>query len=573
MDFSTDPTKVADYRSPDACNMIADATFFPVKRTGYRRELQLSGAIYGLHRFGDELLVHAGNTLYRADKENGTATAVYSGMNEGRSVSFIMSDRLWLLDGKTYLVYDGTTCESVRNNAFVPTTTIGAPPEGGGTSLEAVNLLTPYRINTFVGDGKSVTFQLDTTNIDPDTVTCTGYDIFSINAAKGQVTFSTAPEDAGGLANVVIKFAKTVDEYNGKIDRCRIFGMYGGSNDTRVFVSGDPREPNVDWQSGLYDPSYFPDTGYTQVGSDDSAILGYLRQYDTQLVLKEDGQDAKQYLRSFSLDENNKPAYSLRQGAEAAGALGMDSFGLLRDVPVYLSAEGVMGVYGTYVSEQRSISSISGRINKRLLAESDLKNAVVCSWQNRLYLAVNGSCYVADGKQMTDGIPEWYFWDNIPATCFLSEETELRFGTADGRVCCFCRENEWDAYYDDGQAICARWSTPFSALGSWNRSKNVLGFYPVLMPYCRTSAEVICRTDTSRRSVEEVRLTVFSFAQFSFKNFSFQAIQSATPVPVRKRQRRTFLFQGIVKNEQAGEPFGVLGMVTRYTVGKPVRRK
>ncbi len=569
VDFSTDPTKVDSSRSPDACNMIADATFFPVKRTGYRREYQFDGAVFGLHRYDGELLVHAGSKLYRAKDR----TVLYADMAESRSVSFRMGGKLWLLDGKTYLVYDGQSVSAVREHAFVPTTTIGAPPSGGGTSLEAVNLLTPYRINTFAGDGSSVSFQLDCTNIDRDSVTCTSHRIFSVNHAKGIVTFEKAPEDAGGLANVIIRFAKTVPGYADKIDRCRIFGLYGGKNDTRVFVSGNPQEPNTDWQSGLYDPSYFPDNGYTRIGSDSSAVMGYLRQYDTQLVLKQDGQDAKQYLRTFSLDENGRPMYALKQGAEAAGALGFDSLATLGDVPMYLSAEGVMGVFGTEVSQQRTISGVSARIDKKLKKEMELGHAAAVAWNNRLYLAVGGHCYVADGRQMLNGVPEWYFWDNVPAACFLAEEQTLRFGTADGRVCCFCKENDWDAYYDDGQAIRAHWSTPFSPLGKWGRSKNILSFTPVLMPYRRTSAEIICRTDKGRKRAKTVALHVFSFAQFSFRTFTFHAIASAVPVCVCRRQRRVHLFQAIVRNTRAGEPFGILSMVTRYTVRTPVQRK
>lgn len=574
VDFSTDPTKVDPIRSPDACNMIADATYFPVKRTGYRRILSFGAPIYGMHRLGDHTLVHAGTRMFRM--LDSSAVTLYQGMAEAPSRSFRMNGRLWILDGTTYLVYDGVQIVPVRSCAFVPTTTIGASPKGGGTSLEAVNLLTPYRINTFVGDGTAKTFQLDCRDIDEGSVTCADYPIASVNAARGTVTFASAPEDGEGLANVVIRFAKTVPEYSGKIDRCRIFGLYGGSNDTRVFVSGDPQEPNCDWQSGLYDPSYFPDTGYTRVGADASAIMGYLRHYDTQLVLKEDGQDAKQYLRTFSLDENNRPAYSLKQGAEAFGAVSMSAFGELAGIPMYLSASGVMGVFGTYVTDQRMISGVSHWIDKRLTREENLQNAILCVWRDRLYLAVNGHCYVADGRQVADSVPEWYYWDNIPATCFLSEESGLWFGTRDGRVCQFCSESDEDAYLDDGEAICARWSTPFTALGSWNKSKSILAFYPVLMPYRRSSAEITYQTERGRERAEDILLTMFSFVQFSFSRLSFRTVAAAVPIPVLRRKNRVFLFQGIVSNREPREPFGMLGLVIRYTQGglmKGKRRK
>lgn len=571
VDFSSDPTKVDGIHSPDACNMIADEAGFPRKRTGYVCEEEMGGPIYGLHRLDDDLLIHAGSNLYR--RAGGEVTFLCNGMNTARSQSFRMNGKLWILDGKTYRVYDGTACVPVREQAFVPTTTIGAAPTGGGTSLEAVNLLTPYRINTFVGDGVTRTFQLDTTNFDAGSISCEGQTVYAFNRAKGTVTFTEAPPDGEGLANVVIRFAKTVPEYEGKIDRCRICGLYGGSNDTRVFVAGDPQEPNCDWQSGLYDPTYFPDTGYTRVGVDSTAIMGYLRQYDNQIVLKEDGQDAKQYLRSFALDENNRAAYSLKQGAEAVGALSSYAMGELSGTPLYLSAEGVMGVFGTNVSEQRVISGLSERINRRLLREPELKNASGCVWKGRYYLAVNGHCYVADGRQQSMGVPEWYYWEGIPATCFLAEEDALWFGTQDGRVCRFCTENETNAYRDDEAAICARWSTPLSALGNESETKNVLSMLPVLMPFSRSSAEVLWRTERESGKAEQVRMTQFDWASMNFGRFAFATRLAAQPVPVRRRQRRAYLFQATIRNNELDEPFGLLGLNIQYTVHAPVRRK
>ena len=571
VDFSSDPTKVDEMRSPDACNMIADEAGFPRKRTGYVCEEQMGGSIYGLHRMDDELVIHAGSNLYR--RKDGEVTFLCAGMNTARSQSFRMNGKLWILDGKTYRVYDGTECVPVREKAFVPTTTIGAPPAGGGTSLEAVNLLTPYRINTFVGDGETKTFQLDTTNFDAGSISCEGMTVHAFNRAKGTVTFTEAPPDGEGLANVVIRFAKTVPEYDGKIDRCRICGLYGGSNDTRVFVTGDPQEPNCDWQSGLYDPTYFPDTGYTKVGVDSTAIMGYLRQYDNQIVLKEDGQDAKQYLRSFALDEDNRAAYSLKQGAEAVGALSSYAMGELDGTPLYLSAEGVMGVFGTNVSEQRVVSGLSERINRKLLWEEALKDADACVWKGRYYLAVNGHCYVADGRQRSNGIPEWYYWDSIPATCFLAEEDALWFGTAEGRVCRFRSETEENAYLDDGAAICAQWSTPLSTLGNGSETKNILAMTPVLMPFARSSAEVLWRTERGSGEAEQIEMTQFGFSALDFSRFTFATQLTATPVPVRRRQRRAYLFQGTIRNDKANEPFGLLGLSIRYAVCAPVRRK
>lgn len=569
VDFSNHSSKVDWSRSPDACNMIANETYFPVKRTGYRRVAKFDGVIYGLHRLNDNILCHSGTQLWLLGKNQ----LLYSDMHEAKSASFLMNGKLWILDGKTYLVYDGETIQPVRNIAYIPTTTIGSPPEGGGTSLEAVNLLTPKRINTFVGDGKSSVFQLDSTFIDADSVSCEGYSIKMVNTANGKVTLNEIPPDAGGLANVVITFSKTTPEQN-TINRCCICGLYGGKNDTRVFVSGNPDKPNCDWQSGLYDPTYFPDTGYTLIGSDASEIMGYARQYDTQVVLKSDGQDAKQYLRTFVLDDNDRPTYPLRQGAEAAGAVSRYAIDVLNGIPYYLSPQGVMGIYGTNVTEYRAIAGVSQRVNPKL-AKENLSDAVACVWNGFYYLAVGGHCYVADSRQMDGNIPEWYYWEHIPAVCFLADSDEngsLWFGTDDGRVCQFCRPGDADAYYDDGEPIPARWVTPFSPLDVWNRQKNILSSQIMLMPYGYSSADIWYRTEHTYRQAATAAFSQFSFARLDFARFSFRSIAAAVPIPVRQRIRRAYLFQIIVRNETAGEPFGLLGLNMRYTVRTLVRQ-
>ena len=69
VDFSTDPTQVADYRSPYALNLISDLAGFPEKRVGWRKILDTGKRINGIHHAvfasgASMRFVHAGNTLY-----------------------------------------------------------------------------------------------------------------------------------------------------------------------------------------------------------------------------------------------------------------------------------------------------------------------------------------------------------------------------------------------------------------------------------------------------------------------------------------------------------------------------
>lgn len=573
VDYATHATKVDFRRSPDACNMIADDAYFPVKRTGYKRILQTGKPIYGIFQLHGKLICHSGTQLCEFD-EAGGSKIICSDMNQAYSTVFLMNGKLYILDGRTYRQYDGSSVVDVSTVAFVPTTTIFAKPCGGGISFESVNLLTPKRINTFIGDGTSQTFYLDVQDIDDVAVTCSGYTVLSVDRAKGSVTLSSAPPNGNGIANVNIAFSKTIAGNAEKINKCTIFGLYGGKNDTRVFLSGNAEEKNCDWQSGLYDPTYFPDIGYTKIGSDATAVMGYIRQYDSQIVIKEDnGQDAAQYLRTYDIDDDGRAMYPLKQGAQGPGAVSQRCFGVIGNVPVYLSRGGVVGLYGTNVAGQSEASALSDRIDPRLTRENGLSKAVACEWRDKFYLAVNGRCYVADSRQKgEDGSPEWYFWDNIPAVCFLATNDRLYFGTEDGRVLRFYEKGEDGAYCDDGQAIAAYWSTPLSPLGKWSAYKTVLDFYPVLMPYTRSGTEVYYHTeDLQRRQVSSKNLDLYCFKTLDFSRFSFRSLQTATPYRTHTKIRRTFLFQGIIENKRAGEPFGLLGIVIKYTEGATIK--
>lgn len=191
------------------------------------------------------------------------------------------------------------------------------------------------------------------------------------------------------------------------------------------------------------------------MGTDASAIVGYLKQYESQVVVKSGGaQEATSYLRTYMMADDGSALYPLKQGAQGEGAISSRCFAVLNDLPLYLSARGVQGVYGTAVAEQRTIRSVSDAIVPKLSQEADLKNACAVVFEGKYYLAVNGHIYVADGSLTEEnGDPAWFFWINVPAQCLAVLNGQLWFGTADGRLCRFAKSEEEHAYLDDTAAI------------------------------------------------------------------------------------------------------------------------
>lgn len=70
-------------------------------------------------------------------------------MADERSKSWEFGDKLYLIDGKQLVVYDGESVKAVEG--YIPLLTIAKAPNGGGTDYEALNLLQPKFRERFAG--------------------------------------------------------------------------------------------------------------------------------------------------------------------------------------------------------------------------------------------------------------------------------------------------------------------------------------------------------------------------------------------------------------------------------------
>lgn len=552
-------------------------------------------------QFNAMLLEHSASRWFAGtadiDATPGRPLHVADCLADARSTGFTHGGRLYILDGSDYWVYDGATVASVVNHAdtFIPTTVIGRAPTGGGTPLEAVNLVNSKRKNSFIGNGTATVYKLDSKDVDPSNIRVfiNNSEIssgFTLNATEGTVTFTTAPANGNGVDNVVITFSKTVMEPDGstpaadRIRKCRINTWYGMGNDSRCFVAGNPKFQNMDWQSGLYDPTYFPDTGYTKVGADSSAIMGYLRQYENLLIVKADNeQDATVYMRTAEYDAEGRAVFPLKQGVAGIGAVSMHAFARLRDDPLFLAKEGVFTptlAYGS-VDQQRSTQNCSHLVDARLTREPGLENAVSAVWNDWFLLCLNGNCYVADGKQKTgksadEGFGyEWFFWTNIPARVFLEVGGTLFFGTADGRICRFKSHRAGNREFsDDGAAIEAYWESKLDDDGDFMRLKELprRGSGVLVKPYSKSSVDVLVNTDSEYgRKLTSREVDSWDWDNIDFERFSFKANDTPFVIPLNARIKQYQSIQLILRNAMPNEGFGCYGIIRRFVVKGYVR--
>lgn len=603
VDLSTDPTQISGSRSPYAPNLISDSGGFPEKRPGWRTLYSLDAPINGIYRGvidgTEHIVIHAGSKLYHWDGEN-EPTAFEGSFHNGKGDSFCLENKIWILTGAEYLVYDGETLKSVEETAYIPATTIAKKPAdpGSGEPYENANLLQPKRMNKFIGDASTKVYQLDATGLDSSAVKVEmdGAEVtsgFTVDAAAGKVTFTTAPgkPKVDGQDNVFITFSKTVEGYADRIKKCTVSALYGVGNNDRAFLTGNPDYPATDWWCWFKDPSYFPDQNYADIGSQETRIMGYSKIGSYLAIHKEDNsQDSTIYLRSSKLVSEatetavEKVAFPTQQGVSGIGAVAVKSFANLIDEPLFLARTGIYALTSNTITAERTVQNRSYFVDAALTREKNLENAAAVQWNGYYLLCVNSNCYVLDGKQdrsykaQSNGsyVYECYYWENIPAACFLEREGELFFGTADGRFCKFNTDVEGMARYnDDGDAISCCWATKADDDGDFMTRKSMIkrGSGVMIKPYSRSSAKIAVRTERDfGTEIRNTTMDIFDWEDIDFSRFTFNANDAPQVVPFNSRVKKYVTLQILVKNDAVNEGFGVFGIIKRYTKGNYVKR-
>ncbi len=395
---------------------------------------------------------------------------LYSGMNLRQSVSFVFNNRLYILDGKNYLVYDGETVSLVKDNAYVPTTYIGIIPSGenrdNGKEHEPRNMLTPKFKTTFKATGDATEYFLNEDNLDSvisvkvyDDELSAGTD-YTVDLPNGKITFVNAPKkpeetamkdsegnlipydgdgavpDSDGQGKylpygkghfgVEITAAKTWTTLDGVKEETDIADIISGCTlcttfDDRVFLSGNPNYHNLlFWcrrTSGYSNPSYFSVIDWVPDGVGSAPITGLMCVSDTLMVLKADTQqDSSVYFHTAETgDDIATRIYPKKQGLSGLGCVGACCNFL--DDPIFISRLGVEGVSQLKIAAERANEHRSKLIDARLV-NTDLSKARLEEWGGYLCLLTEGKIFLADSRQRytdTTGAMqyEWYYLENI----------------------------------------------------------------------------------------------------------------------------------------------------------------
>lgn len=660
VDFSQDASLVDRQHSPDMLNMISDEGGSPVKRKGWEVLIDLDAEIIDLHHFeSGEYEYYL--VVYKAEIEGRWWYFVAQYFPETRTVGeghicgdvkptygFFYGNNYYIAnpvyaDGSFTLCTpnDGTVTFSTAEPK-IPTVLISRNPStGGGVAYETINLLTPYRTEQFADPaGTAKNFLLGSSGqaylgkleyLDSDgtwktdnTATITQ----SNNRYWCSITTAHPFYASTGADNIrVTYYASEAIAAQKRIPRCTNYAFYSHGGLDQIFVTGNPNYPNYIWYSNYGDPTYFPDLNYIIAGSAGTKCKGFLNVDDNLAVIKETSdQDSSVFFisetsitaKTVSTNTSNgsesetteEYAYKIKRASTKIGAVSNRCFGTLQDEPLYLSENGVQGLVSMNSTTEKVVRNRSKHVDRKLLAEPNLENAISCVCNGYYYIFINDHVYILDSRHAssdkrgnTNYAYEAYYWENVPAKCVCVANENIYFGTEDGKLCRFKDTGEMTDYsdgshYDEtqqmqvgGVAIHARYATKNDDDNAPQYFKTMMkkGSMCTVAPYFKSSVDVYIMADGTPQTAQELYYdrdhqpiyddavpgiyigTHYSnvdniFPRIDFSRLLFDTRRSPRDYFFRKKKKKYVRLQITLENRELNEGFGVYSIVKTYTM-------
>ena len=467
---------------------------------------------------------------------------------------FGFQDRLYLLNGSEYKVWDGTALTDV--GGYRPLVAVSVPPAGGGTALEQINKLNGLRRVRVSPDGTATAFRLperDLASVDYVRDAATGEDIesYDVSLTAGTVTITPAP--AEGTNSIEIGYSVAADTAE-EILAMRCAELYNGAQDTRVFVYGDGTNrcfySGIDFD-GLPRADYFPELNVAHIGDANTPVTAMIRHYDRLLAFKLDSAWSIGYAQLTLADGSVTAGFYVAPINRSVGCCAPGQAVLVENRPRTLDARSVVEwrttASGSLSGDERNAERVSQRVDETIRS-FDLETA------KAFYDKYAHEYYVigADGTALVNGIDAdaWYVYTNFAARCLINYKDELYFGTADG----YLRHFSTEYFSDEGEAIDAYWESGSMPFGADFRRKYSAMLWVGIRPddngYLAVTAKTDRKTDFAEYSfstadaaqvpeMNRIKLKAKKFTYYNLILSNNTADTTATVVSVDIRVRGT----------------------------------
>ena len=439
--------------------------------------------------------------------------------------------------------------------------TPAAPPAGGGTLLEPINLLTGKKRAEYSPDGEATTFQLPENNLD-ELISVEGTEItYSTDLSKGTVTFSSAPPK--GVNTITFTWRKNGGERT-KVTGKKFAELYNGESDSRVFLYGDGTNEAIFSgldENGKASAEYFPQYNVIAVDSANTPITAMIRHYDRLLIFKTDSA----YSCSYSTLTLNNAVQAAFYTSSLNRSIGNAAPGQARLVDN--NARTVFGrsVYewslaANSVRDERNAKRVSDKVAATLGA-FDLSKAICFDdeWNQEYYVFYGGQAIVNNYQN-----DSWYFYDNLPVTAVVAVEGTIYFGTPDGALMEFSRSYRNDnledinAYWESGSMdFDMDWRRKYSST-VWTAMK------PESQAIVTLTAESNIKSDYPDKIVSAGLAT---FLNMSFEHWSFGTNRKPKLIRSKLKVKKVTYYKLIIRSKSSSATATVLSVdiQVRYT--------
>lgn len=531
---------------------------FPALNSPIRGQWQgyINGTFY--HLFA------CGGKLYKT--ENGVNTEIGS-LADNPTSFFYFGSKVYILDGQEYRSFDGTTLAVVEG--YVPIIAIGTPPAGGGTDYEGINLLNGKKRQRFSADGTAKDFVIRETSVNSvDKVYVNGElktvtTDYTVDLSNGKITFVTAPTT--GQDNIEIWWTKGTGSRT-EVTGHTQYSLFGGKNDTRVFLYGNGTNTMIfsDLADGVPSAEYFPALNYSTVGSDEYPITYVTKQYDRQIIFTTKGAYYSTYDYDIEIGANF-PVYPLN---DKIGNIPLGQGQLIKNNPFTITYS-VWEWLATSVRDERNAVKKSDRVQPAL-DNLDLSTAITYDYEElqEYWLCVGNQIYIYNYGNDT-----WYYFElaHTP-TSFITIDGVLYMGTANGQIMKWAQYNDIgkipEYLTDNGIVIKSEFRTGAMDFGVNYRRKFLNFAWIGLKPESKSVCFVEWETDYDASSEPEViYYSLIDFDNIDFADFSFQTNYNPQPFRLKLKAKKFTYFELIITNESETETMTILSINLPAVVG------
>lgn len=442
--------------------------------------------LYYINGYGDV------NALNFNDDKTQVTTIEICNVGADNGVLFSFGGKLYAMGNEAY--HNVTDNEVVV--PYIPTTSIGRKPEGGGKTYEDVNLLTNRRINTFLGDGESTYYYVDAPYI---TSTCKMIvkvddeewkqnEDYIVEPPAGIIQFTRkAPPKpkTDGQDNVSIEFVydsehawdegvEVSQSKRNKVMNCTLVQEF----DNRVFFSGNNKYPNMVRHCSLENPAYVSDLDYYADGADSAPIRSMVAGNNGLWVFRDETPTNNSvFYHTPALDEDYGKIYPSSHSSIAIGCVGRACN--FNDDIVFFSRRGMESA-STDITTEQFVTHRSSLVDRMMLTNEQYKKMVLAEWEGYLIAFMGSEAYLADSRAVFANENhveyEWYRWDfgerNIDVTCASVQDGILYVGSKDGIIYSFTNTpQEGDETRNLKKNIHSYWTTPKDNFGAPNKLK------------------------------------------------------------------------------------------------------